>query len=100
VENFNQIPDRNDIGGLWENFLIVERMKSLAYKRMYGSSYFWRTYTGAEIDYLEEKEGKLTGYEFKWKKSKTRNHLSWQKNYPEADFKLINNQNYLDFLLK
>ncbi len=98
VDNFNSIKDRNDLGALWENFLVVERMKSLAYKREFGSSYFWRTYTGAEIDYVEEKDGALHGYEFKWKESKTRSHLSWQSTYRDATFELINRDNYSGFL--
>jgi len=98
ADNFNLLNSRNDLGSLWENYLIIERIKSLAYSRSFASSYFWRTYTGAEIDYLEEKDGALHGYEFKWSKNRSRSHLSWQTNYPGATFDLINHDNYHSFL--
>ncbi|MFH1841001.1 MAG: ATP-binding protein [Candidatus Shapirobacteria bacterium] len=66
VDNFKPLADRNDCGQLWENFLMIERKKYLAYGNFLASTYFWRTHTGAEIDYVEEKEGRLFGYEFKW----------------------------------
>jgi predicted AAA+ superfamily ATPase len=55
---------RDDAGQLWENFLIIERLKTLSYRRRIANRYFWRTYTGAEIDYVEESEGLLHGFEF------------------------------------
>lgn len=73
--HFNLLADRNDQGALWENFLIVERLKYRSYHQIYANQYFWRTYQGKEIDLIEEREGKLFGYECKWnsssKKSKT-----------------------------
>ena len=68
INNFNSLENRNDIGMLWENFIIAERLKFNAYYKRFVSSYFWRTYTGAELDYVEEQKGKLYGYEIKWKK--------------------------------
>jgi uncharacterized protein len=64
--NFNIIDARNDIGSLWENFLIVERKKMLAYHGFYGKTYFWRNKQNAEIDYVEEIDGKIYAFEFKW----------------------------------
>jgi hypothetical protein len=99
IDNLKPIKDRNDIGQLWENFLIIERMKYLAYKQKYASIYFWRIYTGAELDYIEEREGKLFGYEFKYRGKKSRAFRSWAKAYPESEYQFINRENYLDFIL-
>ena len=96
INNFNSLEDRNDIGLLWENFIISEKLKYNSYYKTFASSYFWRTYTGAELDYVEEYKGKLHGYEIKWKKS-SKAPLAWLKNY-NADFKCINQNNFLDFI--
>ena len=69
INNFNSLGDRNDVGMLWENFVIAERLKYNTYHKKFVSSYFWRTYTGAELDYVEEQKGRLYGYEIKWKKN-------------------------------
>lgn len=66
IDNFNQPAQRTDVGALWENFLIDERLKRNAYSDWLGSSYFWRTYTRAKIDYVEESQGALSGYEIKF----------------------------------
>jgi len=97
INNFNLIEDRNDIGMLWENFIIAERLKYNSYSKNFVSSYFWRTYTGAELDYVEEYKGKLRGYEIKWKK-KTKAPATWLENY-KASFHSINKDNFLDFLI-
>jgi predicted AAA+ superfamily ATPase len=99
IDNLKPLKDRIDSGQLWENFLIIERMKLLAYKQDYASSYFWRTYTGAELDYVEEKEGKLYGYEFKLKSKKSKPPASWFSAYPGSEYRLVNRDNYLDFIL-
>ncbi len=99
IENFNPISDRADGGQLWENFLIVERMKSQTYRRTGANRYFWRTYTGAEIDYVEERAGKLEGFEFKFNLKSAKAPYTWKENYPEALFESINRENYLDFIL-
>ena len=54
------------MGQLWENFVLMERLKRRQYQKIYASMYFWRTYSGQEIDLVEEREGKLFGYEIKW----------------------------------
>lgn len=99
IGDFKPLNQRNDVGQLWENFLIVERMKTLAYSRIHGRRFFWRTYTGAELDYVEEQSGQLSGYEFKYGSKKTHAPKAWKETYPEAGFDLINRDNYLDFIL-
>lgn len=96
INNFNPLSKRNDIGALWENFLIIERMKLNAYTNRYVSNFFWRTYDGAEIDYIEKYADSLDGYEFKWNKEKNA-PKSWLE-YPNATYKLINIENYKEFL--
>lgn len=90
---------RQDVGGLWENFLIAERRKKVTCQRLYGNAYYWRTYNGAELDYVEERDGRLHGYEFKWKKGSIRPPITWQTDYADADFAGINRDNYLDFVV-
>jgi predicted AAA+ superfamily ATPase len=99
IDNFKPIKDRDDIGKLWENFLIIERRKMSAYRSIYMTSYFWRTYTGAELDYIEDKDGNLYGYEFKYKAGRTRPPNSWLENYSNASFQAVNRGNYLDFIM-
>lgn len=76
----------------------MERRKYLAHHRDYANSYFWRLYNGQEIDYLEEKDGKLVGYEYKWKKSEVRPPKDWLVSYPESTFTVIHQENYLSFM--
>ncbi|MBI4687160.1 MAG: ATP-binding protein [Nitrospirae bacterium] len=100
ISQFNPINSRNDIGALWENFLASERLKKCAYQEMYGSFYFWRTYDGQEIDWLEEREGSIFGFEFKWSEKKTvKMPKDWLKTYPNAGLQVINHGNYLKFIL-
>ena len=90
INNFSPIHVRNDIGALWENFLITERKKWLSYSQKYANTYFWNTYTGAEVDYVEEKDGKLYGYEFKWNPNKYREgYRPWENAYKEAHYSCI-----------
>lgn len=99
VSNFNALELRNDIGALWENFLLMERLKKQSYKNIYANSYFWRTWDLKEIDFLEEREGKLYGYEFKWGNKLTQAPKEWLKTYTNAEFQTINQGNYLEFIL-
>jgi len=99
INNLNDLNLRNDIGQLWENFIISERIKYLNYNRISMSSFFWRTYTGAELDYIEEGKGKLTGFEIKYSKIKKKPPSSWTENYPNAEFQSICKTNYQDFLI-
>lgn len=98
ISQFNPLDSRNDIGILWENFMITERIKKCAYQNIYGSFYFWRTYDGQEIDLVEEREGKLFGYEFKWA-GKEKIPKDWLKTYGNAEFKIVDKENYLEFIL-
>lgn len=98
IDNFKPLQDRNDIGQLWENFLIIERQKLLSCRNITASSYFWRIQTGAELDYIEERENNLYGYEFKYTNKRAKPPKSWMDNYKEAKYKLINKENFLDFV--
>lgn len=98
IDNFKTVNDRNDVGALWENFLMVERKKRNHYIQQGTASYFWRTYTGAEIDYIEDVGGQLHGYEFKWRSKKVRQPLSWTNTYPGSTFSVINSENYIEFI--
>ncbi len=96
IANFNPPALRNDIGQLWENFLMMERMKSQAYRATPVNRYFWRTWQAQEIDLIEEREGRLFAYEFKWTGS-GRVPGQFRQAYPEAAFEIINRENYQPF---
>ncbi len=99
IANFNSFEKRDDIGALWENYLISERLKFLSYTRSYASHYFWRTHRKQEIDWVEEKDGQLFAYEIKWRTNKTPLAPSaWVKAYPKASFQVITPDNYMDFI--
>lgn len=98
INNFNPLSLRNDIGALWENYLVMERIKKQNYLRLWSNNYFWRTYDQKEIDFVEERDGKLFGYEFTWGKTKKKAPKLWQKTYPEASFECINQDNYFTFI--
>jgi len=100
IDNFNYLNKRNDIGGLWENFVILERLKFLNNNHIRANTYFWRTYTGAELDYIEEKNGLLSGYEIKYNKIKKKAPKTWIESYKNASYKGISKSNLLDFVLK
>jgi predicted AAA+ superfamily ATPase len=99
INNFNPLETRNDVGMLWENFLFIERMKKRSYQRIYANDYFWRTWDKEEIDLIEEREGRLFGFEFKYNTSKMKPLKTWKANYPDSDLSLINKDNYFDFIL-
>ncbi|MDD5368410.1 MAG: ATP-binding protein [Anaerolineaceae bacterium] len=100
IAQFNSLDQRNDHGALWENFMITERLKYRTYYPLYANMYFWRTYQQQEIDLIEERGGKLFGYEFKWSQNKAiRPPSSWVENYKNSEFTLIHPDNYLDFVL-
>lgn len=99
IKQFNEISLRNDIGALWENFIISERMKKLSYQRLIYNRYFWRNYNQQEIDLIEEVNGELKAYEIKWSKKKTKVPANFTKQYGETGFSIIHRGNYLDFVL-
>ncbi len=99
LQQFNTLDVRNDVGSLWENFIIVERIKFRSYTNRYANEYFWRTYEQKEIDLIEEYDGKLHGYELKWSEKKSpKAPLGWKDAYPDTTYRVINKQNYLDFV--
>ncbi len=101
ISQFNSLEDRNDVGGLFENFVVMERFKMNAYLQRPADSYFWRTYDGQEVDLIEERSGKVSGYEIKWSPSaKWKAPKAWIGAYPKSKLTLINQENYLSFLLK
>jgi predicted AAA+ superfamily ATPase len=98
IENFNQLDFRNDKGALWENFIIVERIKRNEYQKSFADTYFWRTHTGAKLDFVEEKDGLLCGYELKWKSRRAKVPKTWSDTYANSTFQQVNKNNFIDFL--
>lgn len=95
ISQFNSLGQRDDVGALFENFLVVEKIKN---RKSINNLYFWRSYSGKEIDLIEEDAGKIFAYEFKWKKNKAALPKTFSDAYPNTTFQLINKNNYLDFL--
>jgi predicted AAA+ superfamily ATPase len=99
INSLWKIENRQDIGGLWENYLISERKKLLSYSNKYYKQYFWRTLQQQEIDYIEEDETGLRAYEFKWSKNaKFKISKTFTNAYPNAKVKLVTPENYMHFL--
>ena len=99
IANFSRLEARTDVGALWENYLASERIKYQNYTQKTVSNYFWRTYDQQELDWLEEENGILRGYEFKWNENrKAKIPGAFAKGYTEATFEVINKGNYLDFI--
>lgn len=100
ISNFSPPDLRSDIGNLWENFLISERIKNNAYHNINAKYYFWRTTQKQEIDFIEETDGRFFAYEFKYNPKKThiKCPLTFSNNYPEIPFSVITKENYLDFI--
>jgi len=99
IGNFTRLETRTDVGSLWENYLASERVKYQNYNKKWANNYFWRTYDQQELDWLEEENGNLKGFEFKWnEKKKSKIPTAFAKAYPDANFEVINKQNYLDFI--
>jgi len=99
INNFDALHKRNDIGQLWEQYVMSERMKYNAYRKHKAQYYFWRTYDGQEIDLLELKNGKIQALECKWQSSKkVKVPAAFEKAYPDADFNVIDKNNYLDWI--
>ena len=98
IANFNSIESRNDVGQLWENYMVSERLKYQKYNRISSNNYFWRTYEQQEIDWVEERDGFLFGYEFKWKGSNVKVPSQWKNAYPDSSFEVININNFTKWL--
>ena len=100
IKNFNPLSFRQDTGALWENFLIVERIKANAYGNRSVNQWFWRTHSQQEIDYVEEGDGKMNAYEIKWSENrKNKFPKAFIDAYPEASTMLIDRNNFTDFIL-
>jgi len=100
ISRFNPLDQRDDIGMLWENFMVLERRKYLAYNGHHIPLNFWRTYAQQEIDWIEERDGRLYGYECKWSpKKRASAPRAWTDNYREAEFMLVTPQNGYTLIL-
>ena len=101
ISNFSPVELRSDIGALWENFLISERIKNNAYHNKHAKYYFWRTTQKQEIDFIEEAEQNLFAYEFKYnpKKVNSKCPVTFSNNYPNVPFDVITSENYMDFVV-
>jgi len=97
LDNFSTFDTRNDLGHVWENFVISERMKFREYHRIYATQHFWRTYDGSEIDLVEDREGKLFGYEIKYSSDKKKIPSKWAA-YKNSTFELINKDKLAGFI--
>ncbi|MEI6728216.1 MAG: ATP-binding protein [bacterium] len=100
IQNLNYLDLRNDIGSLWENYCVLERIKKNINNQVFANYYFWRNYDQNEVDFVEESGGVLEGFEFKYeKKSITKGSYNFSKLYPNSTLKLINKDNLEEFLV-
>lgn len=100
ISNFSQMELRTDSGALWENFAISERIKFTAYNQLWCNRYFWRTHEQKEIDYVEDSDGILSSFEFKYNpKKKVSVPKHFAEAYPDASFKVITPDNFEEFVL-
>ncbi len=98
VSNFNDLEERDDLGKLWENFMVSERLKTQQYLNIFANNYFWRTWDQKEIDWLEERQGRLFGFEFKFSSDKIKIPKEFLKVYSNAEITIITRENYLEFI--
>ena len=100
IQNFNPLALRNDVGQLWENYLMVERRKANQIAGLAANTYFWRTHDQKEIDYVEERGGAIYGCEFKWQSAEIRKatRMEFTAAYPTADLAVVNRENFEQFL--
>ena len=100
INSLNPIELRNDIGALWENFLISERKKRQLFNRKWSNNYFWRTHSQQEVDYIEEYNGQLHAYEFKWNpNAKVKPPKIFLETYGACEFKVVTPKNFIEFLI-
>jgi len=99
INNLNNLDLRQDVGGLWENFWIMERIKYLSYSGREANYYYWRTRQGQEIDFIEEMDGKISAYEIKWNLRKFKAPKIFIETYKNSEVKMINKSNFLELLL-
>lgn len=101
IINDFRIPSmRNDIGALWENYIIAERIKKTKYNQELTQFFFWRNYNQSEVDLIELNNGIISGFEIKMSPTKKiKKPAAFNANYPDADFRIISKENYLEFIL-
>ena len=99
INSFNPLNMREDVGKLWENYLNSERIKKMSYQENHVFDYFWRTHTKQEIDRIEIKNENIQAFEYKYGKTKFKVPTEFSKSYPDATFEIINQDNYLDYIL-
>ena len=99
IANFNQLNLRNDLGQLWENFIVMERVKNLSYKKIEANHYYWRNYQKKEIDLIEERGNYLYGIEIKYSGKKVKAPADWINAYPKSSFEVIHRENFYDFVV-
>jgi len=99
ISKFNPLAIRDDVGMLWENYVVMERMKRLESRGDTVSTYFWRTYDGQEIDHIEESGGRLSAFEMKWSDKRVRPPSAWASAYPDSSYSVIHRDNYLEFIM-
>ncbi len=99
ISDFSPIEIRKDVGQLWENFILSERLKSHNNQQSDTKMYFWRTYDQQEIDLVEETEGHLNAFEIKWRQGKVKVPVAWKNNYPNSRFMLINKEDFPEWVL-
>jgi len=99
ISQFNPLTLRNDIGALWENFIFMELVKKSGLTGALDTYYFWRTHTGQEIDIVRESGGRLEAIECKWAHDQSGPPTLWKSAYPDASFRVINKENYLEWLM-
>ena len=101
INNFSPLSARTDVGALWENFIISERIKQLSFSGKEVLKYFWRTNQGQEIDYIEEYNGKYHAYEIKWNpKTHIKTSITFSKAYSVSETKIISKNNFDEFLIQ
>lgn len=98
ISNFAPLEQRNDVGALWENLMVSERIKRNSYTESYAQMFFWRTQQQQEIDLIEEMDGQLTAYEFKWKRANARLPKAFADNYPNVQLQVVTPENYWEFV--
>lgn len=99
LNNFQPLALRQDVGMLWENYILGERIRYTAYHGRHINSFFWRTYDQQEIDLIEEQAGNLAAYEMKWNTAAAKSPVAFSKAYPDAEFHTINRNNYEGFIV-
>jgi len=99
ISQFNELDSRDDVGRLWENFIFTELMKKSGIEQTPDTFYFWRAYTGQEIDIIKESAGTLFAIECKWSKETAMAPSLWKENYKNSKFEIINKNNYLEYFL-